>query len=106
MEKIFTCIKNIGVCHSFEKMKPQLCFFLKKPFLVRNYRGLIKTAKTVSTEKKVLVSAILPRHDKDDLGDKVHALNAGLQVLAGEEECDFQDHKAFYLSDGSVNDGY
>ena len=74
--------------------------------IIRNYRGLIKTAKTVSTEKKVLVSAILPRHDKDDLGDKVHALNAGLQVLAGEEECDFQDHKAFYLSDGSVNDGY
>ena len=34
MEKIFTCIKNIGVWHSFEKMKPQLCFFLKKPFLV------------------------------------------------------------------------
>ena len=30
MEKIFTCIKNIGVWHSFEKMKPQLCFFLKK----------------------------------------------------------------------------
>ena len=22
MEKIFTCIKNIGVWHSFEKMKP------------------------------------------------------------------------------------
>ena len=32
MEKIFTCIKNIGVWHSFEKMKPQLCFFLKKTF--------------------------------------------------------------------------
>ena len=29
MEKIFTCIKNIGVWNSFEKMKPQLCFFLK-----------------------------------------------------------------------------
>ena len=36
MEKIFTCIKNIGVWHSFEKMKPQLCFFLKKPFLVNS----------------------------------------------------------------------
>ena len=35
MEKIFICIKNIGVWHSFEKMKPQLCFFLKKPFLVK-----------------------------------------------------------------------
>ena len=34
MEKIFTCIKNIGVWHSFDKMKPQLCFFLKKTFLV------------------------------------------------------------------------
>ena len=32
MEKIFTCIKNIGVWHSFEKMKLQLCFFLKKTF--------------------------------------------------------------------------
>ena len=27
MEKICTCIKNIGVQHSFEKMKPQLCFY-------------------------------------------------------------------------------
>ena len=27
MEKI--CIKNMGVYNSFEKMKPQLCFFLK-----------------------------------------------------------------------------
>ena len=31
IEKIF---KNIGVYHSFEKMKPQLFFFLKKPSLV------------------------------------------------------------------------
>ena len=31
MEKV--CIKNMGVQHSFEKMKPQLCFF-KKPSLV------------------------------------------------------------------------
>ena len=23
------CIKNMGALHSFEKMKPQLCFFLK-----------------------------------------------------------------------------
>ena len=38
MEKIFTCIKNIGVWHSFEKMKPQLCFFLKKPFLVYRWQ--------------------------------------------------------------------
>ena len=29
LEKIY--IKNMGVYHSFEKMKPQLCFFLKKP---------------------------------------------------------------------------
>ena len=28
------CIKNLGVWHSFEKMKLQLCFFLKKPSLV------------------------------------------------------------------------
>ena len=35
MEKI--CIKNMGVEHCFEKMKPQLCFFsLKKPSLVVN----------------------------------------------------------------------
>ena len=27
-------IKNMGVQHSFEKMKPQLCFFLEKPSLV------------------------------------------------------------------------
>ena len=28
MEKV--CIKNMGVYHSFEKLKQQLCFFLKK----------------------------------------------------------------------------
>ena len=27
MENI--CIENMGVKHSFEKIKPQLCFFLK-----------------------------------------------------------------------------
>ena len=44
MEKICTCIKNIGVLHSFEKMKPQLCFFFKKP-------SLVTTSKT-KCEKK------------------------------------------------------
>ena len=34
MEKIFTCIKNIGVWHSFEKNETATMFFLKKPFLV------------------------------------------------------------------------
>ena len=35
MEKIGTCIKNIGVWHSFEKKKKTATmFFLKKPFLV------------------------------------------------------------------------
>ena len=36
MEKIFTCIKNIGVWHSFEKNETATMFFLKKPFLVIN----------------------------------------------------------------------
>ena len=40
MEKIFTRIKNNGVWHSFEKMKPQLCFFFKKPFLVSRNKTL------------------------------------------------------------------
>ena len=39
MEKICACIKNIGVYHSFEKMKPQLCFFLK------NFSSLTCVAK-------------------------------------------------------------
>ena len=30
----FLWIQNMSVYHSFEKMKPQLCFFLKKPSLV------------------------------------------------------------------------
>ena len=34
MEKIFTCIKIIGVWHSFEKNETATMFFLKKPFLV------------------------------------------------------------------------
>ena len=34
MKKIFTCIKNIGVWHSFEKNETATMFFLKKPFLV------------------------------------------------------------------------
>ena len=36
MEKIFACIKNIGVWHSFEKNETATMFFLKKPFLVKN----------------------------------------------------------------------
>ena len=32
MEKIFTCIKNIGVWHSFEKNETATMFFLKKTF--------------------------------------------------------------------------
>ena len=34
------CIKNMGVWHSFEKMKPQLCFFLKNlPSRVKLFYG-------------------------------------------------------------------
>ena len=32
MEKIFTCIKNIGVWHSFKKNKTATMFFFKKTF--------------------------------------------------------------------------
>ena len=39
LEKI--CIKNMDVYHSFEKMKPQLCFFLKKASLGFNLYYLI-----------------------------------------------------------------
>ena len=34
MEKICTCIKNIGVWHRFEKNETATMFFLKKPSLV------------------------------------------------------------------------
>ena len=34
MEKICTCIKNIGVWHSLEKNETATMFFLKKPSLV------------------------------------------------------------------------
>ena len=45
IEKIF---KNIGVYHSFEKMKPQLFFFLKKPSLVElsNHLSTVYYTKT------------------------------------------------------------
>ena len=42
MEKIYTCIKNIGVWHSFEKMKPQLCFF-KKTFSSSHTEPIFKS---------------------------------------------------------------
>ena len=54
MEKIFTCIKNIGVWHSFEKMKKQLCFFLKKPFLVITTKVMyIKNLRLLSVYKQM-----------------------------------------------------
>ena len=34
MEKVCTCIKDIGVWHSFEKNETATMFFLKKPSLV------------------------------------------------------------------------
>ena len=40
MEKIFTCIKNIGVWHSFEKNETATMCFLQKPFLVFYCCGL------------------------------------------------------------------
>ena len=43
MLEIKICIKNIGVQHSLEKIKLQLCFFLKKPFLVMNVMPSSKT---------------------------------------------------------------
>ena len=56
MEKIFTCIKNIGVWHSFEKMKPQLCF-LKKNF--SSYSCGLSTATIQYSSPSVCVSVCL-----------------------------------------------
>ena len=38
----------MNVQHSFEKMKLQLCFFLKKPFLVHLVVKLTNTVKSVA----------------------------------------------------------
>ena len=44
----------MGVLHSFEKMKPQLCFFLKKPSLVNFYTCPMNIRKyIISTEQHV-----------------------------------------------------
>ena len=62
MEKI--CIKNMNIYyHSFENMKPQLCFILKKPSLVNNnnyhkicFETIFKFVSSYVTVKTIFIS--------------------------------------------------
>ena len=44
MEKM--CIMTEGVLHSFEKIKPQLCFFFKKHYLVVSFITKIENVES------------------------------------------------------------
>jgi hypothetical protein len=73
--------------------------------IIESYRDTIIAAKDVSND--VTISSIPPRLTPSDFKEKVAALNAGLQVLAGEEDCKYVDHQqTFHLQSGEVNDGF
>ncbi len=73
--------------------------------VIEKYKKTLKAAKEIS--ENVTVSGIPPRLDPDDFQEKVTTLNAGLQVLAAEENCKFVDHQqTFFLMSGEVNVGF
>lgn len=73
--------------------------------IVPKFASLIEKAKIKASQ--VCVSSVCPRLDRVDAKDRIEALNANLQVLCDEKECEFVDNTpSFSLGDGSINDGY
>ena len=73
--------------------------------IIDDYRSLVTVAKTKAQE--VIVSSVVPRMKSIDIQNRIDDVNAGLQVMCGEERVSFIDNrKSFHLGDGSINDGY
>ena len=73
--------------------------------LVDQYRDLVKAAK--SHANKVTISSICPRDRSPDVSARITTMNGDLLDLSKELGVDFADSTpGFYLSDGSLNDGY
>ena len=61
----------------------------------------------ISRAFEVSVSSICPRRKSDDFTQRIKDVNAGLRVICEELGANFIDNDpAFYLQDGSINDGY
>ncbi len=73
--------------------------------IIEDYRTLVTATKTKA--EQVTVSSILPRLKSAEVKTKIDDVNAGLQVMCGEESVNFVDNRnSFHLGDGTVNDGY
>ena len=73
--------------------------------IVSKYSSLIDTSRSLATE--VVVSGVCPRLDSTEVAERCQALNAGLESVAEEKDCEFVDHSpSFTLADGSVNEGF
>jgi hypothetical protein len=73
--------------------------------IVNEYRSLVSLCKQKSN--KVLVSSVCPRLKGPEITNRIDSVNAGLQVLCGEENVSYIDNSVFFsLKDDSVNDAY
>jgi hypothetical protein len=73
--------------------------------IVEEYKDLVKICKTKT--QSVSVSSICPRTTTVHARNQIDSVNAGLQVMCGEENVNFVDNtQCFYLKDNSVNDAY
>ena len=71
----------------------------------QKYKTTVEEAKKQCSE--VVVAAVPPRIKAADFLRKAEQLNAELQIIAAEGECQYVDHSAaFYPTGGQVNDGY
>ena len=73
--------------------------------LTDQYRDVINAAKAHSN--KVTVSSICPRDKSPEASVNIASMNRDLITLCSETNIDFVDSTAgFWVSDGSLNDGY
>ena len=73
--------------------------------IIPQYTSLLDKAKAKAG--RVCVSSICPRLDTPDHSAKISTLNAQLQTMCIDNDCDFIDNNpGFTLSDNTVNDGY
>ena len=73
--------------------------------IIQTLDDLIDTAKTHAN--KVVVSSVCPRAVTPSCQDTIDTVNEGIQQSCLEKGAHFVDNSsAFYLKDGSINDGY
>ena len=73
--------------------------------IIDDYRTLVSVAKTKA--ERVIVSTVVPRLKSLEVRTRIDDVNAGLQVMCGDEDVTFVDNtNSFHLGDGSINDGY